>query len=271
MGRFSHIIEKTFYVIGGLFAFFLVLGIVLHFLEPERDYEKDPKRVSESAYAKYTKESHSDLYEKYQDEGIARIKDLERLAVNKLATTNNACNEIVSVGFAGKETFINDFTVLVECANKERFHVSETDIKNNRALLPLSKGHQVNAEKTSSASKTNQRDAKKEVSTIDKKDYPRTVFADKATDIKDIRFIMAAKKTLTNTLVDPKSAEFKNVFLHVNSDGQLMTCGMVNSKNRFGGYGGYEYFISTLSMAVLESQMTSGSEFKKAWDLYCVN
>ena len=45
-------------------------------------------------------------------------------------------------------------------------------------------------------------------------------------------------------LKDPESAEFKDVYFHRGKDGIPATCGTVNSKNGFGGFTGYQHFIS---------------------------
>jgi len=51
--------------------------------------------------------------------------------------------------------------------------------------------------------------------------------------------IYQAKKAVREQLVDPDSAEFRNMVSV--SDG--LVCGEVNSKNRMGGYAGYEKLI----------------------------
>lgn len=51
--------------------------------------------------------------------------------------------------------------------------------------------------------------------------------------------IHSAKLAVTNKLVDPQSANFKDIF--VRSD---KVCGEVNAKNRMGGYVGFNQFIA---------------------------
>jgi hypothetical protein len=50
--------------------------------------------------------------------------------------------------------------------------------------------------------------------------------------------IADAKDTVKEKLVDPRSAEFKNV--RATATGNV--CGEVNSKNRMGGYVGFKHF-----------------------------
>lgn len=49
-----------------------------------------------------------------------------------------------------------------------------------------------------------------------------------------------------------------------------MTCGEVNSRNSFGGYGGFQRFISAgrEDLTFLAEQMDAG-EFAKAWNQMC--
>jgi hypothetical protein len=69
-------------------------------------------------------------------------------------------------------------------------------------------------------------------------------------------------------LKDPDSAQFKNVTFFDGS-GKPITCGEVNSKNGFGGYGGFERFIAAGDViTVMESEMAKG-EMDKTWAQFC--
>jgi len=72
-------------------------------------------------------------------------------------------------------------------------------------------------------------------------------------------------------LKDPDSAKFRNVYFHQGKSGVPLTCGEVNSRNSFGGYGGFQKFISAGSadLTFLQEQMDA-SEFAKAWNKMCV-
>jgi len=50
-----------------------------------------------------------------------------------------------------------------------------------------------------------------------------------------------------------------------------MTCGEVNSKNSFGGYGGFQKFVSAgrAELTFLSEQMTDG-DFVEVWNRMCV-
>ena len=54
------------------------------------------------------------------------------------------------------------------------------------------------------------------------------------------RLITDAKETIANSLKDPESARFRNVFV---SPKMLAVCGDVNAKNSMGGYVGFRRFI----------------------------
>jgi hypothetical protein len=52
--------------------------------------------------------------------------------------------------------------------------------------------------------------------------------------------IEQAKKQIAQELVDPSSAQFRNVV--VGSEKPLVICGEINGKNRMGGYNGFQRF-----------------------------
>jgi hypothetical protein len=78
------------------------------------------------------------------------------------------------------------------------------------------------------------------------------------------------KDQIKARLRDPDSANFRNVRFY-SGGGVPVTCGEVNSKNGFGGYTGFERFISAGSqLAVVESDMTSPRELDEVWEKFCV-
>lgn len=52
-----------------------------------------------------------------------------------------------------------------------------------------------------------------------------------------------AKKEVSYQLRDPSSAQFRNLRTVRQQDGTVAVCGEVNSKNAFGGYGGFQDFV----------------------------
>ncbi len=79
------------------------------------------------------------------------------------------------------------------------------------------------------------------------------------------------KETIKAKLKDGDSAKFKDVFFHTHQleDGKRMpiTCGLVNSKNSFGGYTGYQKFIASGSvLSFLEEEV---DDFNKVWSTFC--
>ncbi|UNM95959.1 hypothetical protein MMG00_12260 [Ignatzschineria rhizosphaerae] len=86
-------------------------------------------------------------------------------------------------------------------------------------------------------------------------------------EMDKIARIRVAKESIQKTLVDPKSAEYKDIYVHKNREGVKAVCGYVNAKNRLGGYAGYEPFLAVGSIAATKSQ--GGKEFAEAWNTYC--
>ncbi|WP_141249457.1 hypothetical protein [Sphingobium sp. D43FB] len=79
----------------------------------------------------------------------------------------------------------------------------------------------------------------------------------------------AGKEAIKAKLRDPTSAEFQDVKFHLAFGKTPVSCGKVNAKNGFGGYGGYERFIAAGDViTVLESEMAPG-EMDKTWEQLC--
>lgn len=68
-------------------------------------------------------------------------------------------------------------------------------------------------------------------------------------------------------LKDPSSAQFRSVRTYHGS-GTPVVCGEVNSKNGFGGYGGFQRFVAAGDVIALEEQMAPG-EMQAAWSKVC--
>lgn len=90
---------------------------------------------------------------------------------------------------------------------------------------------------------------------------------------KRAAWIAKGQDAVVAKLKDPGSAQFRNAFFHLaKSKGQYtpISCGEVNSKNGFGGYSGYQRYISAGSpdLTFLEEEMP---EFEKAWQQLCVD
>lgn len=77
--------------------------------------------------------------------------------------------------------------------------------------------------------------------------------------------IVAAKRAVTNSLKDPGSAEFKNVYANYTDGYGVVACGYVNAKNSFGGYTGYKAFVSSGQSVIMEGQ----DDIKSAWAAAC--
>jgi len=86
-------------------------------------------------------------------------------------------------------------------------------------------------------------------------------------ETKQLVWIDKGKEAIKGNLKDPKSAEFRNVYFS-KSGGVPMTCGEVNSKNGFGGFVGFQKFVSAGNpeLTYLQEQV---SDFEVMWDKFC--
>lgn len=84
---------------------------------------------------------------------------------------------------------------------------------------------------------------------------------------QEIAWMSKGKESVRLKLKDPDSAEFKKVFFS-DSSGVPMTCGEVLAKNSFGGYSGYQRFISAgnSKLTFLEEAV---SDFENLWNKVC--
>lgn len=73
------------------------------------------------------------------------------------------------------------------------------------------------------------------------------------------QLVAVGKNAVMAHLKDPGSAMFRNVVM-----GKLAVCGEVNSKNSFGGFGGYQRFVASASTVVLEYD-TDMVTFRDIW------
>ena len=82
-------------------------------------------------------------------------------------------------------------------------------------------------------------------------------------------WILKGKEAVKNKLKDPDSVEFKDIFFS-DSGNIPMTCGKVNSKNSYGGYTGFQRFVSAgkSDLTYLEEQVKDN--FDDIWNKFCV-
>jgi hypothetical protein len=83
---------------------------------------------------------------------------------------------------------------------------------------------------------------------------------------KELAYIEAHQDSIKKRLKDPESAQFRNVAVYY--DIAPAVCGEVNSKNSFGGYAGFQRFVSAGNINVLENDMQPG-EMTKVWAQLC--
>jgi len=86
--------------------------------------------------------------------------------------------------------------------------------------------------------------------------------------VKEYAWIAKGKDAVRARLKDSNSAEFKDVYFFRGVDNFPMTCGQVNSKNSFGGFVGFQRFVSGGSAALtfLQNEI---DDFPTVWNKYC--
>lgn len=91
---------------------------------------------------------------------------------------------------------------------------------------------------------------------------------DRTTDAKKIAWMDRGKAAVREKVKDPESAVFRQVFFQAGKDGIPMTCGEVNARNGFGGFAGFQRFISAgrSELTFLEEQV---EDFDVIWDRFC--
>lgn len=86
--------------------------------------------------------------------------------------------------------------------------------------------------------------------------------------MNSIAHVRVAKEKVQKSLIDPNSAEFRDVHVYRNGKGKIV-CGFVNAKNRFGGFTGFEEFIVIGDAVALKSQGVN--DFNTVWSDGCAN
>lgn len=79
-------------------------------------------------------------------------------------------------------------------------------------------------------------------------------------------FIKEAKEQVANSMIDPESARYRNLFLSELATQAL--CGEINGKNRYGGYVGFQKFYSIPFGSAISTGQDDKS-FEIGWNSYC--
>jgi len=87
----------------------------------------------------------------------------------------------------------------------------------------------------------------------------------------DSFLIAKGQESVLSKLKDPKSADFRRVYLLRSKDNMAAICGEVNSKNAFGGYVGFQRFISSGApeATFLENEPHISGSFQELWNRLC--
>jgi hypothetical protein len=92
--------------------------------------------------------------------------------------------------------------------------------------------------------------------------------SDVSEETREILWMEKGKKAVKEKLKDPDSAKFRNVFFSRGTDNVPCSCGEVNARNAFGGYIGYQRFISggSAELTFVENEVV---DFETAWERLC--
>jgi hypothetical protein len=90
----------------------------------------------------------------------------------------------------------------------------------------------------------------------------------RTTDARKIGWMEKGMEAVKQSLKDPESADFRNVYFHRGADNIPMTCGEVNAANSFGGKTGFQAFISAgkPQLTFLQEQV---EDFSTLWRRFC--
>ena len=109
----------------------------------------------------------------------------------------------------------------------------------------------------------------------DDEDSTTTSSARKAEEKKEMSdvetmsgFQVLAKQKMEETLRDPGSAKYQDVYAHKIGDGNFIFCGRVNAKNGFGGYTGFERFVASPLIVGTEGSV---DDFAQVWNEFCTS
>ena len=82
--------------------------------------------------------------------------------------------------------------------------------------------------------------------------------------------ISSALSLVRNNLKSPWSADIKASHTSISSDSKIYVCGVVNAKNSFDAYTGYQRFVASAPRYVLFDLGSDGGYFEGQWSQYCV-
>lgn len=94
------------------------------------------KPISEYAYNDYTKDQFPKLYAEWGSKWIKKITNVEKAVVQKVANSENTCDSIEEAGISTTRSIPKkEIVIYVNCANGERFYVSEKELKEDKQIL----------------------------------------------------------------------------------------------------------------------------------------
>jgi len=84
----------------------------------------------------------------------------------------------------------------------------------------------------------------------------------------DSGYLIVGQDRIKSRLRDPESAQFSGLQVSRKS-GVVAICGMVNSKNGFGGMSGPQRFITGGATAIEGDGTMDAANFQQSWDMMC--
>jgi hypothetical protein len=97
--------------------------------------QKLPKPISEYAYTNYSKDQFPKTYAQWGEDWISKISNFEKQVAQKIANESNTCDSIEMVSLSdNKSTPKKEAVFFVDCANGERFYVSQNDLADTQEI-----------------------------------------------------------------------------------------------------------------------------------------
>lgn len=129
------LLKRIAIVVGVLFVLFMVF--VIWAVESDKKSDKTQETVQETVKQDYShivvpfnQESAPKLYEQWGEKWINDINDMMPKAINSVAQ-NPQCDEPVDIGLSTERSTTKENAVFyVDCKNKERFYVDQSQIDN---------------------------------------------------------------------------------------------------------------------------------------------
>lgn len=104
-----------------------------------KETSKLPAEISAHAYSNYTYDQYPRTFDKWGEDWVRKISDVEHGAAEKIANDPNTCDIIDYVGLSDNKSIVKQkIVVFVDCRNGDRYYVSDNEVNDSRKILSQS-------------------------------------------------------------------------------------------------------------------------------------